>query len=77
MEFITIAAKEFEVLPKYRVLSKPMIRIAGLVNPMVGETYEMLYQYDSPYLFDSTKFAKHSLSTPPLSVRSPDDGGFV
>jgi hypothetical protein len=24
----------------------------------VGESYEMLYQSDSPYLFDSSKFAK-------------------
>ena len=57
-EFIGLAAKEFGVAPKYRVLSRPMIRIAGLFNPVVGESYEMLYQSDSPYLFDSSKFAR-------------------
>lgn len=57
-EFITMAAKEFGVAPKFRVLSKPMIRIVGLIDPNVRESYEMLYQSDSPYLFDSTKFAK-------------------
>ena len=57
-EFIAIAAKEFGVASKYRVLTRPMLRIAGWFNPLVRESYEMLYQSDSPYLFDSTKFAK-------------------
>ena len=56
-EFINLAAKEFGVAPKYRVLSRSMIRIAGLFNPLVRESYELLYQSDSPYLFDSGKFA--------------------
>ncbi len=56
-EFIALAAKEFGVSPKYRVLSRPMLRVAGWFNPMVRESYEMLYQSDSPYVFDSTKFA--------------------
>jgi nucleoside-diphosphate-sugar epimerase len=56
-EFVTLAAKEFGVAPKYRVLSRPMIRLAGWFNPLVAESYEMLYQSDSPYLFDSSKFA--------------------
>jgi hypothetical protein len=34
-----------------------MLRLAGCFNPQVRESYEMLYQSDSPYLFDSTKFA--------------------
>jgi nucleoside-diphosphate-sugar epimerase len=57
-EFIAMAAEEFGVAPKYRVLSRPMIRLAGLFDSNVGESYEMLYQSDSPYLFDSSKFAK-------------------
>jgi nucleoside-diphosphate-sugar epimerase len=57
-EFINLAAKEFDVAPKYRILSRPMIRIAGLFNPLVGESYEMLYQSESPYIFDSSKFAR-------------------
>jgi nucleoside-diphosphate-sugar epimerase len=57
-EFITCAAKEMGVPPKYRVLNRPMVRIFGWFNPMVGEVYEMLYQNDSPYLFDSSKFAR-------------------
>ena len=57
-EFIEMAAKEFGVAPKYRVLSRPMLRVAGWFKPLIGESYEMLYQSDSPYLFDSTKFAR-------------------
>lgn len=56
-QFIEMAAREFGVAPKYRVLNRPMLRVAGWFNSMIGESYEMLYQSDSPYLFDSTKFA--------------------
>jgi nucleoside-diphosphate-sugar epimerase len=57
-EFIAMAAKEFGVAPRFRVLSRPMLRLAGWFNPLVRQSYEMLYQSDSPYLFDSTKFVK-------------------
>jgi nucleoside-diphosphate-sugar epimerase len=57
-EFVALAAKEFGVAPKYRVLSRPILRLAGWFNPLVAESYEMLYQSDSPYLFDSSKFTK-------------------
>ncbi len=57
-EFIAMAAKELGVAPKYRVLSRPMLRVAGWFDPLVAESYEMLYQSDSPYLFDSSKFAR-------------------
>jgi hypothetical protein len=53
-----MAASDFGVAPKYRVLSRPMLWLVGWFNPQVRESYEMLYQSDSPYLFDSTKFAK-------------------
>jgi nucleoside-diphosphate-sugar epimerase len=56
-EFIAMAAKEFGVAPKYRVLSKPLVKVAGWFNPATAESYEMLYQNDSPYLFDSGKYA--------------------
>jgi nucleoside-diphosphate-sugar epimerase len=57
-QFIGLTAKELGVTEKYRVLSRPMIWIAGLFNFQVRESYEMLYQYDSAYLFDSSKFAR-------------------
>ncbi len=57
-EFIALAAKEFAVAPRYRVLSRPMLRLAGWFDPLVAESYEMLYQSEAPYLFDSSKFAR-------------------
>ena len=53
-----LVAKAFGAAPKYRVLSRPMIRLAGWFKPPIAESYEMLYQNDSPYLFDSSKFAR-------------------
>jgi len=57
-EFIELSAKAFGVKPEYTVLKKWMIKMAGLFNSNVRESVEMLYQNDSDYLFDSTKFEK-------------------
>jgi nucleoside-diphosphate-sugar epimerase len=57
-EFIAMAAAEMGVAPRYRVLSRPMLRVAGWFDPLVRESYEMLYQSEAPYLFDSTRFAR-------------------
>jgi nucleoside-diphosphate-sugar epimerase len=51
-EFVNQAAEAMGVAPNYRVLRPLMIRIFGWFDPVVGEVYEMLYQNDSPYLFD-------------------------
>lgn len=56
-EFIAMAANEFGVAPKYRVLTRPMLRVAGWFRHDIAELYEMLYQSDAPYVFDSSKFA--------------------
>jgi nucleoside-diphosphate-sugar epimerase len=57
-EFVARAADAFGVAPHHRVLRRPLLRLAGLFNPVVAESYEMLYQFDSPYIFDSSKFAR-------------------
>jgi len=57
-DFIRLAAKEFAVEPKYRILSRPLIKIGGFFDSDIRESYEMLYQSDSPYVFDSSKFTK-------------------
>jgi nucleoside-diphosphate-sugar epimerase len=57
-EFITLAAGAMHHAPEYRVLSPLMVRMYGWFKPVVGELYEMLYQNDAPYLFDSSKFAR-------------------
>jgi nucleoside-diphosphate-sugar epimerase len=65
-EFIKMVAKEFGVEPKYRVLSRPLLKVAGWFDSNVRGSYEMLYQSDSQYLFDSTKFSK-AFSFEPIS----------
>ena len=57
-EFIHAAAEAMGVAPKYSILSRTMVKLGGLFNPTVREVHEMLYQNDSPYLFDSSKYAK-------------------
>jgi len=57
-EFIAMAAKEFGVPPKCRAVGNITLRLVGLINPMIREMREMMYQYDSLYLFDSSKYAK-------------------
>jgi nucleoside-diphosphate-sugar epimerase len=76
-EFIGMVAREFGLQPRYRVLSRPMIKVAGWFNKTIGETYEMLYQYDRDYLFDSTKFVKAFNLEPtsyPDGIRITADG---
>ncbi len=57
-EFISMAAQAFAVRDRHRILTKTMLHLVGLFNGQVRESGEMLYQYDSPYVFDSTKFAR-------------------
>jgi nucleoside-diphosphate-sugar epimerase len=57
-EFITAAAEAMGRPAKWRLLSRPMVKMFGWFKPVVGEVYEMLYQNDSPYLFDSSKYAR-------------------
>ena len=55
-QIVESAAKELNMKPKVTVLPRLMIQVAGLFNPIIKESVEMLYQYDSDYIFDSGKF---------------------
>jgi nucleoside-diphosphate-sugar epimerase len=57
-QIVKIAATELGVEPKIQVLPLWMIKMASLFNPIIRESLEMMYQNDSDYLFDSTKFDK-------------------
>ena len=58
-QFIAYIANELGVEPNYSVLKKWMIRMAGFFDKTIYESYEMLYQYESNYYFDSTKFNEY------------------
>ncbi len=55
-ELIKLAAAALNRSDRFAVLSKWMIQLAGLFNSDIKESYEMLYQNEYPYLFDSSKF---------------------
>ncbi|NVO19398.1 MAG: NAD-dependent epimerase/dehydratase family protein [Bacteroidetes bacterium] len=57
-EIVKIAADSIGKEAKITILPKWMIQAVGIFNPIIRESVEMLYQYDSDYLFDSTKFDK-------------------
>jgi nucleoside-diphosphate-sugar epimerase len=54
--FIRIVAKDLGIESDYIVLNKWLIRITGLFDKTVSESYEMLYQNEFNYFFDSSKF---------------------
>jgi nucleoside-diphosphate-sugar epimerase len=57
-EFIELAASEFGTQPMYRVLTRLMLWFTGWFDTTIRELYEMLYQYEYAYVFDSTKFTE-------------------
>jgi nucleoside-diphosphate-sugar epimerase len=57
-QFVELVANDFGTPPKYRILTRPTVWTAGWFDPAVRELYEMLYQYESDYIFDSTKFTE-------------------
>ena len=57
-EIIELSAKALGAKPEFTVLKKRMLQLVGLFVKEVKENNEMLYQIDSDYLFDSTKFEK-------------------
>lgn len=57
-EFIELSVKAMSAKPNYTIVKKWMVQLLGLFNKVIKESTEMLYQNDSDYLFDSTKFEK-------------------
>ena len=63
-QWVRKIADKLNVKPKYRVVSKLMLRMIGLFVPAMRESVEMLYQYNRDYVFDSSKFEKAFNFTP-------------
>ncbi len=63
-EFINLTAEKLGASPDYKVLKKWMVWLGGLFDKQAKEVYEMLYQNEYDYQFDSSKFEKHFSFTP-------------
>lgn len=57
-KFIALTSELYGRPLRYTVLSRFMVKLAGLFIPYVKETVELLYQYEQDYLFSCDKFKK-------------------
>jgi nucleoside-diphosphate-sugar epimerase len=57
-EFVQAAANSFGRSADLMVLKPWMLRLGGLFNKTIAESWEMLYQSKFEYLFNSSKFDK-------------------
>ena len=57
-ELIRMFAEEAGVEPKISSMGKLMMTIGGLFIPEAKETVEMMYEFDRPFIVDSSKFEK-------------------
>ncbi len=57
-QWIDLFAQEMNTSNQYQVLPGWGMRVLGLFVPILKEMYEMRYQYDRDYYFDSSKFNK-------------------
>jgi nucleoside-diphosphate-sugar epimerase len=55
-QFLELLFAEAGHPAKIGVASRPMIRLLGLVNPLVRELNETLYQFERPFVSDASKF---------------------
>lgn len=58
-QFITLAASNMNKPPSFSTLPKWMLVLGGIFDKTIKESYEMLYQSEFTYLFDSSKFEVH------------------
>jgi nucleoside-diphosphate-sugar epimerase len=63
-DWVNLFATELKASNKISVLPSFGLKILGWFIPVLGEVYEMRYQYDRDYFFDSTKFNNHFKYTP-------------
>jgi nucleoside-diphosphate-sugar epimerase len=63
-QWISLFAKEMEKSNKYQLIPGWKVRLAGNFVPFLKELFEMRYQFDRNYYFDSIKFEKYFKYSP-------------
>jgi nucleoside-diphosphate-sugar epimerase len=57
-ELVRLFAEEAGVKPRMRSMGKLMMSVGGLFIPEAKETVEMMYEFDKPFVIDSSRFEK-------------------
>ena len=57
--WIDLFAKEMGKSSKFQLIPTWMVRMLGIFIPFMKELYEMRYQFDREFFFDSTKFENY------------------
>jgi nucleoside-diphosphate-sugar epimerase len=57
-KWVALFARHMNRTATFSVLSKRTIKLLGYFIPVLKESYEMLYQYDRDYFFNSEKFMR-------------------
>jgi nucleoside-diphosphate-sugar epimerase len=65
-EWVTLFFKQAGLEPKFSVMGKFMLILGGLFIPAAKEMVEMAYEFEKPFIVDSSKFVKMfgDISTP-------------
>lgn len=65
-ELVTLFFKQAGLQPKFSVMGKFMLILGGLFIPAAKEMVEMAYEFEKPFIVDSSKFVKmfEDISTP-------------
>jgi len=66
LQWVELFANELGIKSKHKVLSKSMLKLLGVVVPIMREIHEMAYQNDRDYFFNSDKFCSTFNFTPTL-----------
>lgn len=67
-EFVEMIYAELELPPKMRSVNKWMLSMFGLFVPPAKEMVEMMYEFEKPYIVDSSDFEK-TFGMSPSSLR--------
>jgi nucleoside-diphosphate-sugar epimerase len=57
-EMVKMIAAEMSVEPKFSAMGKLMMWMGGLFIPEAKETVEMMYEFEKPFIVDSSRFEK-------------------
>lgn len=66
-DWIKLTANEMGVVPRFQQVSPLMLKIAGIIVPILKEFADIADQYTNSYYFDSSKFSNqfHTYATEP------------